>query len=126
MAPIAEPASNPPRDTIRRPAEEDAAGIDEIEIVMSPEEAHDHARDQSHHHCNDHSHRLSVDADRRYLTIALVLIVGFMAFEIVIGIVAHSLALLSDAAHMLTDAGAICNRCAMSFVAAADPLNSIS
>jgi len=36
-----------------------------------------------------------------------VLIVGFMAFEIVIGIVAHSLALLSDAAHMLTDAGAI-------------------
>jgi len=30
-----------------------------------------------------------------------------MAFEIVIGIVAHSLALLSDAAHMLTDAGAI-------------------
>jgi len=83
-----------PRDTIRRPAEEDAAGIDEIEIVMSTEEAHDHARDQSHRHCNDHSHRLSVDADRRYLTIALVLIVGFMAFEIVAGIIAHSLALL--------------------------------
>jgi len=30
-----------------------------------------------------------------------------MAFEIVAGIVAHSLALLSDAAHMLTDAGAL-------------------
>ncbi len=28
-------------------------------------------------------------------------------FEVVVGIVAHSLALLSDAAHMLTDAGAI-------------------
>jgi cobalt-zinc-cadmium efflux system protein len=54
-----------------------------------------------------HSHGVSAHADRRYLTIALVLIVGFMAFEIVIGIVAHSLALLSDAAHMLTDAGAI-------------------
>ena len=30
-----------------------------------------------------------------------------MAFEVVAGIVAHSLALLSDAAHMLTDAGAL-------------------
>ena len=39
--------------------------------------------------------------------IALVLIVGFMAAEVVAGILAQSLALLSDAAHMLTDAGAI-------------------
>jgi cobalt-zinc-cadmium efflux system protein len=54
-----------------------------------------------------HSHGISVDADRRYLTIAFVLIVGFMAFEVVVGILAHSLALLSDAAHMLTDAGAL-------------------
>jgi cobalt-zinc-cadmium efflux system protein len=106
VAPIAGPASNQPRDTIRRQAEKHA-GIDEIEIVMSPQEPHDHAREQSHHHCNDHSHRLSVDADRRYLTIALVLIVGFMAFEVVAGIIAHSLALLSDAGHMLTDAGAL-------------------
>jgi len=66
----------------------------------------------SHHDHHDHgepghSHAIGADADRRYLTIALVLIVGFMAFEIVIGILAHSLALLSDAAHMLTDAGAL-------------------
>ncbi len=47
------------------------------------------------------------DADKRYLTIALALILGFMAFEVVIGIFAHSLALLSDAGHMLTDAGAL-------------------
>ncbi|HZS10976.1 MAG TPA: cation diffusion facilitator family transporter [Nitrospirales bacterium] len=47
------------------------------------------------------------DADRRYLTIALALIIGFMAFEIIVGVVAHSLALLSDAGHMLTDAGAL-------------------
>ncbi len=69
------------------------------------DQGHDH---EGHHHDHaGHSHGVSADADRRYLTIALVLIVGFMAFEIVIGIVAHSLALLSDAAHMLTDAGAI-------------------
>ena len=68
---------------------------------------HDHAHGHSHAHGHDHSHTVSADADRRYLTIALALILGFMAFEIVIGIVAHSLALLSDAAHMLTDAGAL-------------------
>ncbi len=38
---------------------------------------------------------------------ALGLILAFMAVEVVAGIVADSLALLSDAAHMLTDAGAI-------------------
>ena len=60
-----------------------------------------------HSHAHDHPHDVRADADRRYLTIALVLILGFMAFEIVVGIIAHSLALLSDAGHMLTDAGAL-------------------
>ena len=35
------------------------------------------------------------------------LILAFMAAEVVVGVLAHSLALLSDAAHMLTDAGAL-------------------
>ena len=39
--------------------------------------------------------------------IALALISGYMAVEIVVGILSGSLALLADAAHMLTDAGAI-------------------
>src|SRR5262245_28826572 len=69
-------------------------------------EPHGH-HDHDHHDHAGHSHDVSADADRRYLTIAFVLIVGFMAFETVIGILAHSLALLSDAAHMLTDAGAL-------------------
>jgi cobalt-zinc-cadmium efflux system protein len=71
---------------------------------------HDHRHhDHAGHHQGGagHSHGVSTDADGRYLTIALVLIVGFMAFEVVVGILAHSLALLSDAAHMLTDAGAL-------------------
>jgi cobalt-zinc-cadmium efflux system protein len=46
-------------------------------------------------------------ASRRRLAVALGLIVAFMAVEVVAGILAHSLALISDAAHMLTDAGAI-------------------
>jgi cobalt-zinc-cadmium efflux system protein len=47
------------------------------------------------------------EADRRALTTALVLILAFMAGEVVAGILASSLALLSDAAHMLTDAVAL-------------------
>jgi cobalt-zinc-cadmium efflux system protein len=78
---------------------------------------HDHSHDHHHHggdghshahgHGHGHSHGVSADADRRYLTIALVLILGFMAVEVVVGILARSLALLSDAGHMLTDAGAL-------------------
>lgn len=60
----------------------------------------------SHSHAG-HSHGVSADADRGKLRIALALILGFMVAEVVTGIVANSLALLSDAAHMLTDAAAI-------------------
>jgi len=45
--------------------------------------------------------------DARRLGLALALILAFMTGEIVAGVLAHSLALLSDAAHMLTDAGAL-------------------
>src|SRR5215210_5006170 len=54
-----------------------------------------------HHHGHVHTD------DTRRLTLALVLILGLMAVEVVAGVLASSLALLSDAAHMLTDAGAI-------------------
>jgi cobalt-zinc-cadmium efflux system protein len=55
------------------------------------------------HH--DHDHRLATD--RRALTIALVLVAGLMAGEIAAGMIGHSLALLADAGHMLTDAAAL-------------------
>ena len=60
-----------------------------------------------HKHGHGHGHGVSQDTDRRKLIIALALIVVFMAGEVVVGVVAQSLALLSDAAHMLTDAGSI-------------------
>jgi cobalt-zinc-cadmium efflux system protein len=53
----------------------------------------------------DHDHRLATD--RRALTVALVLVVGLMAGEIVAGMIGQSLALLADAGHMLTDAAAL-------------------
>jgi cobalt-zinc-cadmium efflux system protein len=58
-------------------------------------------------HDHGHSHGVSADADSRKLAIALALIAGFMCVEVVAGIAGRSLALLSDAAHMLTDAGAL-------------------
>jgi cobalt-zinc-cadmium efflux system protein len=63
--------------------------------------AHDHAHGDHHHHAP------SADADVRWLGLALALIAGFMVVEVVGGLLASSLALLSDAAHMLTDAAAI-------------------
>jgi cobalt-zinc-cadmium efflux system protein len=57
-----------------------------------------------HDHAHGHAHG---GGDARRLGFALGLIVAFMVGEIVAGILAHSLALLSDAAHMLTDAGAL-------------------
>ena len=54
-----------------------------------------------------HVHAVGRSADRRWLAAALALILTFMAVEFVVGLVAGSLALISDAAHMLTDAAAI-------------------
>src|SRR3954469_16855207 len=66
----------------------------------------------AHHACvaHDHDHGHShapADASAGRLKIALGLLLGLMAVEVVAGILASSLALLSDAAHMLTDAGAL-------------------
>jgi len=58
-----------------------------------------------HDHAHGHAHGGGDDARR--LGLALALIVAFMVGEVVAGILADSLALLSDAAHMLTDAGAL-------------------
>jgi cobalt-zinc-cadmium efflux system protein len=66
--------------------------------------AHGHAG-HSHGHAG-HTH-VRADTDARALTIALALIVSFMGAELVAGILASSLALISDAAHMLTDAAAL-------------------
>jgi cobalt-zinc-cadmium efflux system protein len=61
-----------------------------------------------HHAGGDgHSHGVNPDADKRYLSGALALIVAFMIAEVIVGIIAGSLALISDAGHMLTDAASI-------------------
>ncbi len=85
---------------------------------------HDHSREQDEHdgHAHGHghgwggadshghshhAHAVNPDADRRYLSVALFLLLAFMGVEVAVGLRASSLALISDAGHMLTDAGAI-------------------
>jgi cobalt-zinc-cadmium efflux system protein len=54
-----------------------------------------------------HSHLTEANPDQGPLVAALCLIAAFVVAEVVVGVLARSLALLSDAAHMLTDVAAI-------------------
>ncbi len=62
---------------------------------------HDHASGHSHSH-HDHSHHAPLPSDKRYI-IAIALNLGFVAIEGAAGFFANSTALLSDAAHNLSD-----------------------
>ncbi|MCE2526908.1 MAG: cation transporter [Actinomycetia bacterium] len=86
---------------------------DEPGHVQDPDECDDHEHhDHDDHHGNDHddhddhAHDLR-GTSKRSLAIALILIAGFMVAEVIGGIVSGSLALLSDAGHMVTDAMSI-------------------
>ncbi len=58
--------------------------------------------------CTAHvGHAHGPQGSPRRLAVALALILGFMAVEVAVGVLAHSLALISDAGHMLTDAAAL-------------------
>jgi len=63
--------------------------------------AHGHAH---HHHHRDAGARRS---GRRRLALTLVLVTLYMGAEVVGGLLTHSLALLADAGHMLSDAAAL-------------------
>ncbi len=55
-----------------------------------------------------HSHQHErLPSDRRALTVALVLIAGLAVAEVATGILAHSLALLADAGHLVSDVAAL-------------------
>ncbi|MBE7188527.1 cation diffusion facilitator family transporter [Jatrophihabitans endophyticus] len=58
-------------------------------------------------HAHGHPHALPTRAGRRPLLVALLLLVAFLVVEVVVAVVSGSLALLSDAGHMLTDVGSL-------------------
>ena len=59
------------------------------------------------HHGHDHSHAVVTEGNAKKLMIALALTSTFLIVEVVAGLITQSLALLSDAAHMFTDAAAL-------------------
>lgn len=61
----------------------------------------------THDHSSGHAHDHTAGANARQLTIALALTGTFLIVEVIGGLVFNSLALLSDAAHMFTDAAAL-------------------
>lgn len=61
----------------------------------------------NHDHSNGHAHDHTAGANARQLSIALALTGTFLIVEVIGGLVFNSLALLSDAAHMFTDAAAL-------------------
>lgn len=65
-----------------------------------------HLHVHSHTH-GGHTHAHSHNANKKALTLSFILIAGFMLVEFVGGILTNSLALLSDAGHMLSDAVAL-------------------
>ncbi|RZG69338.1 cation transporter [Acinetobacter bouvetii] len=58
-------------------------------------------------HDHDHSHAAVAEGNAKKLTFALILTSIFLVIEIIAGFMTQSLALLSDAAHMFTDAAAL-------------------
>lgn len=64
------------------------------------------AHENSHGHGQSHNHDHRA-ASRKALSIALVLLIGIFVAELVGGLISGSLALMADAAHLLTDVAAI-------------------
>jgi cobalt-zinc-cadmium efflux system protein len=74
----------------------------------SHDHAHDHNHNHNHNHEHGHHHAMPDTVDgRRRVAIAAILTFGFMIAEVIGGVISGSLALLADAAHMLTDAGSL-------------------
>ena len=59
-----------------------------------------HAHEHAHGHAHGHTH----SANKKTLLISFIIIAGYMVIEVIGGLITNSLALLSDAGHMLSDA----------------------
>lgn len=69
---------------------------------------HNHNKEQhTHNHSHSHGHNHNHNANKKALTISFVLIATYMLVEFVGGFLTNSLALISDAGHMLSDAVAL-------------------
>ncbi|NEX77450.1 cation transporter [Bacillus thermocopriae] len=68
---------------------------------------HHHHHGHSHGHHHGHSHGHAHTSNKKALLSSFILIASFMVVEVIGGLLTNSLALLSDAGHMLSDAAAL-------------------
>lgn len=68
---------------------------------------HTHGESRDHHHPHPHHHPTFAERSTRALRAALALTLVFFVAEAIGGWISNSLALLADAGHVLTDAGAL-------------------
>lgn len=66
-----------------------------------------HNHQHNHSHSHDHGHHHHTTSNKKVLFFSFLLITFFMIVEAVGGLLTNSLALLSDAGHMLSDAAAL-------------------
>ncbi|RKJ67040.1 cation transporter, partial [Butyricicoccus sp. 1XD8-22] len=59
------------------------------------------------HHSHDHHHHHSHSSNKKVLLISFIIITSYMIVEAVGGFITNSLALISDAGHMLSDSVAL-------------------
>jgi cobalt-zinc-cadmium efflux system protein len=73
-------------------------------LLMSAnhEDSHDHDHDHGHGH-HDHGHSHAPASFGKAFAVGITLNAGFVILEVVYGLTAHSLALLADAGHNLSD-----------------------
>ena len=86
-------------------AETTAAAWRKAPIATMHEHAHDHSHPHDHAHC--HGHAASQGMSRWKLGCAVGLTLAFVIGESIAGVLANSLALLSDAGHNFADAAAL-------------------
>lgn len=89
--------------------------------MVAPSHGHDHGHNPGHAHDHGHAHHGHAHGSRNTLLIALALTLGFAAVEAVAGWWSGSLALLADAAHMLTDSSALALAAAAAWLARRPP-----
>lgn len=68
---------------------------------------HSHSHSHGHSHGHGHSHSHGHGANKNALKLSFFLIASYMIVEVIGGLMTNSLALLSDAGHMLSDAAAL-------------------
>jgi cobalt-zinc-cadmium efflux system protein len=74
---------------------------------MEKAHTHDHSRHSDHHHGHSHGHVTELRSVNTAFYIGIILNLAFVIIETIVGLIIHSLSLLSDAGHNLADVASL-------------------